>query len=265
MVTYMLLKAAFRSRNLLILAAGIVLSAGAAAIAPDAGWLQTAAGAAGLAAYVASVAATMRSSEFKRELELSEKLESICRLDRAVNGYYRHIAGRLGKDLREKAQRVLRHKDQLLHYFNECRDDPIKQRIVEQALKLVMAYLKLAGSIADRARELSPKSMNELAARINANNRRLGTLKSYQAVLELSRTIEMDEKLLERMKEERRNLETASVRLDQIESSIVGFKHRILANEISDTGYEDIENVINEATALENALNEHRRRRREYL
>ena len=81
-------------------------------------------------------------------------------------------------------------------------------------------------------------------------------------MLELTKTIEMDEKLLKRMKEEKKSLETAGVRLDQIESNIVSFKHRILSNEISDTGYEEIENAINEATALDSALNEHRRYRR---
>jgi len=262
-VIIMLLKAAFKFRNILILAAGIALAAGAAGYAPDAGWIRIAAGTASLAAYAGAVAATMRSREFRKELELSEKLESIYRLNREINQQYRHMSGRLGKNLRQKAARVLRQKDQLLRYFDEYHEDPIKQRIVEQALKLVMAYLKLAGSISGRARELSPKRMDELTARINANNRRRGTLKSYQAVLELSKTIEMDEKLLEMMKEERRDLETASVRLDQIESSIVGFRHRLLSNEISDSEYEEIENAINEATALDNALNEQRRRRRQ--
>ena len=186
-VIIMLLKAAFKFRNILILAAGIALAAGAAGYAPDAGWIRIAAGTASLAAYAGAVAATMRSREFRKELELSEKLESIYRLNREINQQYRHMSGRLGKNLRQKAARVLRQKDQLLRYFDEYHEDPIKQRIVEQALKLVMAYLKLAGSISGRARELSPKRMDELTARINANNRRLGTLKSYQAVLELSK------------------------------------------------------------------------------
>jgi hypothetical protein len=258
----MLLRAALKPRNILILAGGIVLMAGAASYAPEAGWIRIIVGAAGIFAYIAAVIATIRSRDFKREVELSEKLEEINRLNHDINEHYRRVARRLGKNLREKSVRVLRHKDQLLHYFSRYNDDPIKQRIMEQALKLVMAYLKLAASVADRARELSPRCFNELTARINANHRRLGTLKSYQAVLDLTKTIEMDEKLLMRMKEEKNSLETAGVRLDQIESNIVGFKHRILSNEISDTGYEEIENAINEATALDNALNEHRRYRR---
>lgn len=258
----MLFRAALKLRNILILAGGILLMAWAASYAPEAGWIRIIAGTAAIAAYIAGVIATMRSRDFRREIELSGKLEDISRLNNDINEHYRRVSRRLGKRLREKAARVLRHRDQLLHYFGRYSDDPVKQRIMEQALKLVMAYLKLAASIADRARELSPRCFNELAARINANHRKLGTLKSYQAVLELTKTIEMDEKLLRRMKEEKKSLETAGVRLDQIESNIVSFKHRILSNEISDTGYEEIENAINEATALDSALNEHRRYRR---
>ncbi|HOA54446.1 MAG TPA: hypothetical protein PK423_05805 [Clostridiales bacterium] len=257
----MLLKAAFKLRNVLILAAVIFLTAVTASYLPGTPWVQLATGASGLAVYMAAVAGTLRSDDFRRELELSEKLEIISRLNRACEEQYRRISRRLGKKLREKVIGVLKQKEQLLHYFEKYREDPIKQRIIEQALKLVMAYLKLAGSFSERARELSPQRINELTARINANNRRLGRLKSYQAVLELTRTIEMDEKLLSRLKDEKRQLEMASVRFDQIESSIFSLKHRILSNDISDKESEEIQDAINEATALDNALNEQRRHR----
>jgi hypothetical protein len=148
-----------------------------------------------------------------------------------------------------------------MNYFNKYSEDPIKQRIIEQALKLVMAYLNLASNYSDRMRELSQQNLNELHARINTNNRRLGSLQNYEAVLELTKTVEMDEKLLKSLKEEREELEMVNVRLEQIESTIVGFKHRILSSELSDPETEEIETVINEATALDNALNEHSRTR----
>lgn len=255
----MLLKAAFKSRNILILAAGMLLTAGASAYAPDIAWLPWVVGAAGVASYTAGVARTLQSKDFMRELELSEKLEGIGRLNQQCNDMYRRISGRLGKNLRAGAIRVMKQKDELLRCFDRYTDDPVKQRIIEQALKLVMAYIGLAGNCSDRIRELSPQHINELVTRININNRRLGSLKSYQAVLELTKTIEMDEKLLQRLREERNQLEIVSVRLDQIESSIVGFKHRILSNEMSDPETQEIENAINEANALDNALNEQRK------
>jgi hypothetical protein len=255
------LKAAFKLRNVLILAAGAAIVIGVSNNVSGVPWLPWVAGAAGVAAYTAGVAGTLRSSDFMRELELSEKLEGISRLNHQCNDMYRHVAGRLGRNLRTRVTGVLKQKDELLHYFDQDFDDPVKQRIIEQALKLVMAYISLAGNCSDRMRELSPQRMNELVTRINTNNRRLGSLKNYQAVLELSKTIEMDEKLLQRLRKERKQLEVVNVRLDQIESSIVSFKHRILSNEMSDPEAEEIENAINEASALDNALNEQRRYR----
>jgi hypothetical protein len=259
----MLIRAAFKFRNILILAAGIVLTAGASSYVPDVSWLPLLAGAAGTAAYTAGVVGTLKSADFKREVELSEKLDDISRLDRECSRLYKNVYSRLGRDLRIKVGRVMKQKAELLRCFDDHIEDPMKQRIIQQALKLVMAYIRLAGNYADRMRELSRQNLNELVHRINVNNRKLGSLKSYQAVLELTKTIEMDERLLQSLKDERKELEMTNVRLDQIESSIVGFKHRILSSDTSDPETEEIENAINEATALDNALNEHRRFRQQ--
>ncbi len=253
--------AAFKFRNLMILMAGLTLAAGVSSLVPDISWLPWVVGAAGIATYTAGVIGTLKSSEFRRELELSEKLEGISRLDNECNNMYRNISKRLGRNLRTRVISVLKQKDELMHCFDKYSDDPIKQKIIEQSLKLVMAYISLAGNCSDRMRELSQENLKELENRININNRRLGSLKNYQAVLELTKTVEMDEKLLRSLRDERGQLEIINVRLDQIESSIVGFKHRILSNDISDPETEEIENAINEAAALDNALNEQRRYR----
>lgn len=256
----MYLRAAFKFKNIFMLAVGLILAL-AVASTYGLGWLAGLSGAAGVVAYIAGILSTARSSKFRSEVQLSEKLDGIDKLSWECNSHYRKIAGRLGKNLRMKAVRVLKEKEDLMNYFKHYEDDPIKQKIIEQALKLVVAYLSLASNYADSMRELSQQNLNELHARINFNNRKLGTLKNYQAVLELTKTVEMDEKLLKSLQEDREELEMINVRLDQIESTIVGFKHRILSSELSDPETEEIENVINEATALDNALNEHSRLR----
>ena len=257
----MLIKAAFKFRNVLILTAGIFVTACVAAYFPDVSWPSWIAGAASAAAYAAGVTGTLGSSDFKREIALSERLEGIDRLNRECSDLYRKVSRRLGKNLKGRVIHVLKLKDELMRYFDDCCEDPVKQRIIEQSLKLVIAYIRLAANCADRMKELSQQNLGELEHRINVNNRKLGSLKSYQAVLELSKTIEMDEKLLRRLRDERKELEMVSVKLDQIESSIAGFKHRILSNDMLDPESEEIEEAINEATALDNALNEHRRYR----
>ena len=256
----MFLRAAFKFRNILLLIAGVVL----AVITYDASgtmWLPAASGAAGLVAYAAGVAGTLKSGKFREEYELSEKLDNISKLSWECNSLYRHISRGLGKNQRNKALAVLKQKEELMDYFKKYCEDPIKQRIIEQALKLVIAYLSLAANYSDRMRELSQRNVNELVNRINVNNRKLGSLKNYEAVLELTKTVEMDEKLLKSLGEEREELEMINVRLEQIESTIASFKHRILSSELSDPESEEIENAINEASALDNALYEHARDR----
>ncbi|HEX2947739.1 MAG TPA: hypothetical protein VHT96_17520 [Clostridia bacterium] len=256
----MYLRAAFKFKNIFMLAVGLILALSIASTY-GVGWLAGLFGAAGVVAYIIGILSTAKSSKFKSEVELSEKLNDIDKLSWECNSHYRKISGRLGKNLRIKAVRVLKQKEELMNYFKHYEEDPIKQKIIEQALKLVIAYLSLASNYADSMRELSQQNLNELHARINFNNRKLGTLKNYQAVLELTKTVEMDEKLMKTLQEDREELEMINVRLDQIESTIVGFKHRILSSELSDPETEEIENVINEATALDNALNEHSRLR----
>lgn len=254
-------KAALKFKNIMLLIAGTVLAIGTADVTNDISWLSFAFGTAGVAAYVVAVVHTINSSDFKEEFELSEKLDDINKLSWECSSLYRRISGSLGKNQRMKAIGVLKQKKELMDYFNKYNKDPIKQKIIQQALKLVAAYLNLVGNYSDRMRELSQQNINDLVSRINFNNRKLGNLKNYEAVLELTKTVEMDEKLLRDLKEEREELEMVNVRLDQIESTIVGFKHRILSSELSDPEAEEIENAINEASALDNALNEHSRNR----
>lgn len=258
----MYLRAALKFKNILMLAAGLILAAGVSSATPDTTLLPYVFGTAGVLAYTAGVIHTARSSEFKEELKLSEKLDDINKLSWQCNSLYRQVSRRLGRNQRIKTAKVLKQKEELVTYFDRYNEDPIRQKIVEQALKLVIAYFNLAVNYCDRMGDLSQQNLNELVARINLNNRKLGSLKNYQAVLELTKTVEMDEKLLRNLKEEREQLEMVNVRLDRIESSIVGFKHRILSNDISDPESDEIENAINEAVALDNALNEHNRLRR---
>lgn len=258
----MYLRAALKFKNILMLAAGFILAASVSSTTPDITFLPYVFGAAGVLTYTAGVIHTARSIEFKEELKLSEKLDGINKLSWECNNLYRQVLGRLGSNQRIKAAKVLKQKDELVEYFDRYNEDPIRQKIIEQALKLVMAYFNLAVNYCDRMGDLSQQNLNELVSRINLNNRKLGSLKNYQAVLELTKTVEMDEKLLRSLKEEREQLEMVNVRLDQIESTIVGFKHRILSSDVSDPESDEIENAINEAIALDNVLNEHSRLRR---
>jgi len=77
-------------------------------------------------------------------------------------------------------------------------------------------------------------------------------------VEDLERAVELDEKIIERINNEKIELETISSKLDYIESAILMFKHQIISNASTEPIAEDIDNVINEAIALDNALTSHR-------
>jgi hypothetical protein len=252
----MLLKAALKIGNILILLSAALM----ASILYKYG-LSVYIVAGGFVVYLALVLGTLGSKKFKAECMQDAKLKDIRVLSHECDDTYRQICNKIGRNLKSRAARIMKQKNELLEYFRKLSDDPIRHRIIEQAMKLVIAYFNLIYNYSVRMDELSPENMDQLASRINYNNRKLGALKSYEAVLELTKTVEMDEQLFKNMKEDRQDLEQLNVKLDYIESTIIGFKHRILSTNISDPEADEIENVINEASALDNVLNERDRNR----
>lgn len=251
----MLIKAAFKPVNFVILA-GVIIAAALTGLLPV---LLV-----GLAGYLFFVIRILRSEKFISEFNLDIKLEGLQKMSWECNDLYRRLNKKFDRNMKNKVVGIMKQKDELMEYFSKYSDNPVKQTIIEQALKLVSAYLHLVYNYSVRSRELTPAGVNEITNRINYNNRKLGSLKSYEAVLELSKTIEMDEKLLQRIKEEREELERVSVRLDYIESTIGGFKHQIISSDSSDPAYEEMEDVINEASALNSALDERSKNRLRY-
>jgi hypothetical protein len=69
----------------------------------------------------------------------------------------------------------------------------------------------------------------------------------------------MDEKMINRVKDEKKDLERISAKLEYIESTVNMFKHQILSSIESDEMLEKLEKAVNEATALDNVLEDRRR------
>ena len=249
----MLLKAAFKTGNFALLAGIFIVSVLTHFFVP---FMLV-----GFAGYLYFVMQTLRSEKFLSEFNQAEKLEGIQKMNWECNNLYRELYRKFDRNMKIKAAAIMKQKNELMEYFEKYSDNPLKQAIIEKALKLVNAYLQLVHNYSVRSVELSATNVNDLVGRINYNNRKLGTLKSYEAVLQLTKTIEMDEQLMKRMKEEKEELERVSVRLDYIESTIGGFKHRIVSSDSLDPASEEIDDVINEATALDNVLNERSKNR----
>ena len=71
----------------------------------------------------------------------------------------------------------------------------------------------------------------------------------------------MDEKIITRLKEEKQELERIDTKLDYIKSTVSMFKHQVTHSLDSEEMLEKIENVVNEATALESVLDDRYKKR----
>ena len=70
----------------------------------------------------------------------------------------------------------------------------------------------------------------------------------------MQRAIELDERLVEKIGTERSSLETISSRIDYIESAIHTFRHQITSNNDPNSMLADIDDLVNEAMALDKVL-----------
>jgi hypothetical protein len=108
---------------------------------------------------------------------------------------------------------------------------------------------------------LSEVDVSTIANRITANRRKLGFTSDLHAADDIKKVVELDERLLERLKEEKRDLERISAKLDYMESTVNMFKHQIMSSIESEDMLEKLETAVNEATALDSVLHERRKNR----
>ncbi|NLD50492.1 MAG: hypothetical protein GX660_25400, partial [Clostridiaceae bacterium] len=181
-----------------------------------------------------------------------QKLNGDC--GRLYSGMYRKVPQVMYK----KIQNIIREKDGLINFYYQDSSDQLRQKIIEQALKLVIAYIKLIYNHSTRIKELNTINVDRVTERINKNSRKLDFVKNSSARDNLQRAIDLDKKLVERINAERNEVEMISTKLDYIESAILMFKHQIISSDSVDPLEADIDNVVNEAEALDNVLTQNR-------
>ncbi len=213
----------------------------------------------GLAGYIYFVLQTLRNEEFQKEVYEEENIKRILRLNDECTKLHVEVRRKINRSVDARIRLIIAEKEDLMKEFSEDREDAIKQKIVEQALNLIKAYIKLITNFSIRGNEIIEIDVNKIKDRINANNRKLGFVKNPNAAVDLQKAIEMDQKMLERVDTEKSDLERVSAKLDYMESTIRMFKHRLLTSEYDDGS--DIESIVNEAEALDNVLNDSRKNR----
>lgn len=216
---------------------------------------------AAFAAYLCFVMQALASKNFHEQFNKKEKVRKIQDLN--------YISQRLSNEARrntnsmylQKLKKVMDDKNDIVDNFFKGEKSFIKERITEQTLNLVVSYLKLLNNFCIRSRELSTVDVGSVAARINTNARKLSFAKDSRMAEDIRKIIDMDERLINRLKQERKDLEHISAKLDYMESTVNMFKHQTLTSEESEDMLEKLETAVNEAEALDNVLEDRRKSR----
>ncbi|MDF2522956.1 MAG: hypothetical protein K0R31_597 [Clostridiales bacterium] len=215
----------------------------------------------GLAGYLYFVLQTLKEHDSKSEYSDSEEDENIQKLSSDCDDLYREVRKTVSKQELIKIKAILQDKDELMKLFYEFKEDYLKRKIIEQALNLVIAYIRLTAALSVRVKDLATVDVNLVRERIINNERKLLILKDQEAISDLKGAIEMDKELVDRINNERIQFQRTSSKLDYIESAIRSFKHQVVSSESSDEAVNDIQNIINEATALDNVLDQSKEER----
>jgi hypothetical protein len=258
----------FKLRNLGILAAAMILVGllvdqsalphilGYSVAVPDAVAVSG-----GLAVYVAFVLQTLSSKQFHEEFNRKEKMRTIRELNRQANRLSSEARRNTNSTYLQKLKKVMDDKNDIFNSYSTGEPSYLKERIVEQTLNLVTAYLKLLNNFCIRSRELNAVDVSTVAARINNNSRKLSFSRDARMADDVRKIIEMDEKLINRMKDEKKELERISAKLDYMESTVNMFKHQIMSSIENEDMLEQLETAVNEAEALDTVLEDRRRSR----
>ncbi len=212
-----------------------------------------------LAVYIAFVLQTLMSKKFHAEFIRKEKFRKIRELNRMASRLAAEAKRNTNNTYMQKLRKVMEDKNDIFASYSSGEHSYLKEKIVEQTLNLVIAYLKLLNNFCIRSRELSSVDVGAVSARINANNRKLSFARDVRMADDVRKIIEMDEKLILRMKDEKKDLERINAKLDYMESTVNMFKHQIMSSIENEDMLEQLETAVNEAEALDAVLEDRRK------
>jgi hypothetical protein len=262
MLNRMFLSAMFKKKNLLFLllwfiSVGIFL--GNISMPSISDNLEPLLYLAGLIPYSGLVIKTIKSEKFKEEFSIKEKTRRIKDLNISCIKLYQVNRRNIRDDMQASIKKVLRDKNEIISNYERTKDDFIRDNILEKTLNLVYSYIKLSRDYSMRRKELRLINLESVKERIAKNNRRLNFETNEDTKENIQKMIDMDQRLIERVKEEKIDIDSAKSKLEYIENTIGMLKHHTLTtfNRTEITG--QLDEVINEASALETVLDNRRK------
>jgi len=212
--------------------------------------------------YLSLVIQSLFSNSYREEVIRKEKKKEINGLNRQCMRLSMQTRNFTSPIQRQKLRKIMKDKDDIFNSLKRGdQQSYLKEKIVEKSLNLVISYTKLMTNYSIRSKELSEINISDLMNKINANRRKLSFMKDERMIEDVKSIVEMDEQVIQRVKDEKNELERIHARLDYIESMLSMFKHQIISSIESEEMVEKLDTAVNEATALDTVLQERRRNR----
>ena len=216
-----------------------------------------------LLVYAGFAAQSLFSREHRENFEIREVINEIRRTHEDCRLKARILRRKLEPKAQLRLDSMLKETEEIVHSFLSGDRTQLKERVVQQSLKLSANYIKLADMFRVRASASGGDKISSLAKRINSNTSNLNSVRDAGIANELRRVIEADEKMIESLKNERLELEKIDARLQYMESTISMLKYNIISNLESEDILNNLESDVSEASALNSVLAERYDERRE--
>ena len=213
--------------------------------------------------YAGFIIQSLTSREFKDNFAQKEMLSSIRKESETNHQNARILKRKLELKAQQRLDGILKESDEIVQSFLNGDKTHLKEKVVQQSLKLTAAYIKLADMFRVRSSASNSERISQLAKRINANTSNMNSVKDRGIADELQRVIDADERMIESLKNERLELDKIDARLQYMESTIGMLKYNIISNLESEDILNHLESDVYEADVLNSVLNERYDERRE--
>jgi len=227
--------------------------------------------------YMVSAGILLLNPKFRQKCIVEDKIKNLNKLNfKAANLYFRvktkvgknfttriieRILNVIGKitfvDFEARIDNMFSAKTEIVNSFLNKEYSSIREKIAFKALELSIVYFRLMDIYISRLADVSSRNLAAIEGRMSINQRKKNSSINQAYSNDLERVIEADKRLLDRLREARKEVEKMSAKLNLIESTMALLKQQVYTDFYSDEIFENIENTINEAQALESALSNH--------
>ncbi|MGE5473657.1 MAG: hypothetical protein ACM3UU_05495 [Ignavibacteriales bacterium] len=231
----------------------------------------------GLLGYLAASSILLINPNYRQKCFEEDKINKLRKMNNKSTSLYFRVKAKVGKslttkiierifvilgkttfvDLESRVDEMFKTKAEIANAFFNKEYSSIREKIALKSLELSIIYFKLMEIYVSRLFDVSNRNLTAIEERISINRRKKITAINQASIYDLDRAIEADEKLLGVLKEARKEVGKMSAKLNLIESTMALLKQQIYTEFHTDDIFENVENTINEAQALESALSQH--------